>query len=101
VPTAAIQHNGTNDFVYVVRSDDTVAVQNVTSLTSNEQDTAVKGLNPGVRIATSGFDRLESGVRVTVRTPSPRPAQAQAPAQRGQPAAAPVSKSTNDGVASQ
>src|SRR5882757_6240055 len=58
VPTVAIQHNGTNDFVYVVRSDNTVVVQNVTSLTSNEQDTAVKGLNPGVRIATSGFDRL-------------------------------------------
>jgi multidrug efflux system membrane fusion protein len=69
VPTPAIQHNGTSDFVYVARSDNTVAVQNVTSLTTNEQETAVKGLDPNVKIATSGFDRLENGVKVTVRTP--------------------------------
>ena len=69
VPTPAIQHNGTTDFVYVAKSDNTVAVQNVTSLTTNEQDTAVKGLDPNVKIATSGFDRLENGVKVTVRTP--------------------------------
>jgi membrane fusion protein, multidrug efflux system len=70
VPTVAIQHNGTNDFVYVLKSDNTVAVQNVTALTTNEQDTAVQGLNAGVRIATTGFDRLENGVHVTVRTPA-------------------------------
>jgi multidrug efflux system membrane fusion protein len=70
VPTPAIQHNGTNDFVYVAKSDNTVAVQNVTALTTNERDTAVKGLDPNVKIATSGFDRLENGVKVTVRTPS-------------------------------
>lgn len=69
VPTPAIQHNGTSDFVYVAKSDNTVAVQNVTSLTTNEQDTAVKGLDPNVKIATSGFDRLENGVKVAVRTP--------------------------------
>src|SRR5262249_24886832 len=59
VPTVAIQHNGTNDFVYVVKPDNTVAVQQVTTLTTNEQETAVKGLDAGVKIATSGFDRLE------------------------------------------
>jgi membrane fusion protein, multidrug efflux system len=69
VPTPAIQRNGTSDFVYVAKSDNTVAVQNVTALTTNEQDTAVKGLDPNVNIATSGFDRLENGVKVTVRTP--------------------------------
>jgi multidrug efflux system membrane fusion protein len=72
VPTVAIQHNGTNDFVYVVKPDNTVAVQNVTALTTNEQDTAVQGLNAGVRIATTGFDRLENGVHVTVRTSAQR-----------------------------
>jgi multidrug efflux system membrane fusion protein len=69
VPTPSIQHNGTSDFVYVAKSDNTVAVQNITSLTTNEQDTAVEGLEPNVKIATSGFDRLENGVQVTVRTP--------------------------------
>jgi membrane fusion protein, multidrug efflux system len=69
VPTVAVQHNTASDFVYVVKPDNTVAVQNVTSLTSNEQDTAVNGLQPGVKIATNGFDRLENGAHVTVSAP--------------------------------
>jgi multidrug efflux system membrane fusion protein len=79
VPTVAIQHNGTHDFVYVVKPDNTVAVQNVTALTTNEQDTAVQGLNVGVNIATNGFDRLENGAHVMVRTPAQRQGQLQAP----------------------
>jgi multidrug efflux system membrane fusion protein len=78
VPTAAIQHNGTNDFVYVVKPDNTVAVQNLTALTTDELDTAVQGLNAGVRIATMGFDRLENGVHVTVRLPDQRQGHRQA-----------------------
>jgi multidrug efflux system membrane fusion protein len=93
VPTAAIQHNGANDFVYVVKPNSTVAVQNVTALTTNEQDTAVQGLNRGVRIAMSGFDRLENGARVMVRTPGPQQARV--------PATDTVAKSTNDGIAPQ
>jgi membrane fusion protein, multidrug efflux system len=92
VPTVAIQHNSTSDFVYIVKPDDTVGVQNVTTLTSNEQDTAVKGLQPGAKIATTGFDRLENGAHVTVRAPgqaaqaapptSKRPGRVSAPGQR-------------------
>ncbi len=67
VPTAAVQHNGTAAFVYVVKPDHTVAVQNVTTPASNEQDTAVQGLGPGVTVATSGFDRLDTGTRVSIR----------------------------------
>ena len=79
VPTVSIQHNGTNDFVYLVKPDNTVAVQQVTTLTADETNTAVKGLNPGEKIATAGFDRLENGAHVAVRTP---------PAAQGQPRAA-------------
>jgi multidrug efflux system membrane fusion protein len=93
VPTAAVQHNGTNDFVYVVEPNNTVAVQNVTALTTNEQDTAVQGLNHGVRIAMSGFDRLENGAHVMVRTPGPQQAR--------QPAADTVAKNTNNSIAPQ
>jgi len=81
VPTVAIQHNGTNDFVYIVKPDNTVAVQSVTALSGNEQDTAVTGLSPGVNIATSGFDRLENGARVAVRAP-PQPGGRAQSAQR-------------------
>jgi membrane fusion protein, multidrug efflux system len=67
VPSAAVQHNGTAAFVYVVQQNNTVAVQTVTTLNSDEQFTAVQGVNAGVNLATSGFDRLENGVAVAVK----------------------------------
>lgn len=70
VPTAAVQHNGTAPFVYIVQPNNTVTVQQIQVLTSNEKETAVTGLNAGVKLATSGFDRLENGVPVTVRSES-------------------------------
>ena len=94
VPTPAIQHNGTSDFVYVVKPDNSVAVQNVTSLTTNETDTAVKGLDPNVKIATSGFDRLENGAKVTVRTPGQGKAAANEPAQTKAPGQTPAPAET-------
>jgi multidrug efflux system membrane fusion protein len=69
VPSASVQHNGTQAFVYVVKTDDTVAVQPVTVLASENDETAVDGLAAGVELATNGFDRLEAGTHVTVRTP--------------------------------
>jgi multidrug efflux system membrane fusion protein len=64
-----VQHNGTQAFVYVVKTDGTVAVQPVTLLASENDETAVDGLAAGVEVATNGFDRLEAGAHVTVRTP--------------------------------
>jgi multidrug efflux system membrane fusion protein len=69
IPTAAVQHNGTDAFVYLVKPDTTVAVQPITVLTSDDHDTAVKGVDAGAKLATSGFDRLENGVTVQVRDP--------------------------------
>jgi multidrug efflux system membrane fusion protein len=71
VPSAAVQHNGTAAFVYIVNPNNTVTVQPVTTLASNEQVTAVQGLNSGVTLATSGFDRLDNGSAVTVRNQAP------------------------------
>ena len=67
VPTVAVQHNGQQPFVYVVRPDSTVAVQQIQVTTTNDQQTAVTGINPGTTLATSGFDRLENGVHVQVK----------------------------------
>ena len=67
VPSAAVQHNGTAAFVYLVKPNKTVAVQPITTLTSNEQVTAVQGVGPNTPLATSGFDRLEDGVPVQTR----------------------------------
>ena len=44
VPSAAVQHNGTASFVYVVKPDDTVAVQPITTITNNDTETAVEGV---------------------------------------------------------
>lgn len=74
-PSAAVQHNGTTAFVYVIEQGNKAAVQNVTVLNSNDEQTAVQGLNAGVTVATSGFDRLENGVIVTVRGKAAQPAQ--------------------------
>ncbi len=71
VPTAAVQHNGTSPFVYIVQPNNTVSVRQIQTLTSDEKVTAVTGVTAGVKLATSGFDRLENGVPVTVRGQGP------------------------------
>ncbi len=73
VPSAAVQHNGTAAFVYVVKPNNTVAVQPIRTLTSDEQVTAVQGVGPGTTLATSGFDRLENGAAVEIRGGGKRP----------------------------
>ena len=65
-PTAAVQYNGTAAFVYIVNPNNTVSVQPVTVVTGNEKVAAVTGVNNGVTVATSGFDRLENGAHVQV-----------------------------------
>jgi multidrug efflux system membrane fusion protein len=67
VPTAAVQYNGTNAFVYVVTPQQTVKVQGVTPVASEDDRTALTGIAPGEMLATSGFDRLENGVKVSIR----------------------------------
>ena len=95
VPAAAVQHNGTAAFVYVVnppaRREDTkdtapppagkpgekqerksppgptVATQAITVLTGNDKVSAVDGIASGVTLATSGFDRLENKTEVKVQ----------------------------------
>jgi membrane fusion protein, multidrug efflux system len=88
VPAAAVQYNGSDSFVYVVESNGTVRVQPVTVQTSNDTDSAVQGISPGTSVVTSGFERIENGVRVAVEAPAPAAAPATAPA--GTPAPAPV-----------
>jgi multidrug efflux system membrane fusion protein len=71
IPTASVQYNGTNAFVYVVQSNNTVALRQIKVITGNEKETAVEGLTAGLLLATSGFDRLENGAAVTVRPQAP------------------------------
>jgi multidrug efflux system membrane fusion protein len=86
VPSVAVQHNGAATFVYAVQPDKTVAVRNVNVVSGNEQESAVTGLSPGAEVATSGFDRLENGVAVTIRAQTELSAKAapKRPAHKGQ-----------------
>ena len=67
VPTAAIQRNAQESFVYVVKPDQTVAIQTVSVGTTDGNATAVEGLNAGDVVAVDGFDKLQNGVKVSVQ----------------------------------
>jgi len=67
VPTAAIQRNAQGAFVYLVKPDQTVAAQAVTVGTTDGDVAAVEGLQPGATVVVDGFDKLQSGSRVTAR----------------------------------
>lgn len=65
VPTAAVQHNGTQAFVYLV-SDGAVHLKSVTEIATEGETAAVEGLQAGAVVATSGFDKIQDGTRVAV-----------------------------------
>jgi membrane fusion protein, multidrug efflux system len=66
VPTAAIQRNAQDSFVYVVKADQTVAMQTVTVGTTDGNVAAVEGLKAGDTVAVDGFDKLQNGVKISV-----------------------------------
>jgi multidrug efflux system membrane fusion protein len=65
IPTAAVQHNGVQSFVYVVR-DGSVHIQPVTEIATEGDNAAVVGLQPGDVVAITGFDKIQDGTRVAV-----------------------------------
>jgi multidrug efflux system membrane fusion protein len=74
IPTAAVQRNGTQAFVYIV-SGNTVKIRNIEELTNENQVAAVTGINPGEVVPTTGFDKLQDGSAVKIEG---APAQEQA-----------------------
>lgn len=70
VPTAAIQHGGQYNFVFVVNSDQTVHIQSVTTGVVYGQNTVVTNLKPGQIVVTEGADKLNEGTPVTIQTPA-------------------------------
>lgn len=77
IPTAAIQRNNDVAFVYVVNTTArTVQSRNVNVATTDGTTAAVTGVNSGETLVTDGFDKLQDGVKVTIRK---APAAAPAP----------------------
>jgi multidrug efflux system membrane fusion protein len=105
VPTAAVQYNGSDSFVYVVQSNGTARVQPVTVQASNDTDSAVQGISPGTSVVTSGFERIENGARIAVETPAPAPSAAPGttpvvPAAPGSPSSTPAAPAQPQGTRS-
>jgi len=80
VPSGAVQHNGQIAFLYVI-SNGVASVRNITTGVSDGGMTAVTGINPGEVVATSSFDKLQSGSPVVMskQAPPANPAEGNAP----------------------
>jgi multidrug efflux system membrane fusion protein len=65
IPTSAIQHNGTNSFVYLI-SGSTAHMRAVTPGPAEAGATAVEGLKQGDVVANSSFERLRDNAAVVV-----------------------------------
>src|SRR5206468_93070 len=65
IPSSAIQHNGNQDFVYVI-DDNKASMRTVKVGTSDNGETAVvQGLKPGEVVANSSFEKLQNGSQIT------------------------------------
>jgi multidrug efflux system membrane fusion protein len=73
VPTSAVQRSPEGTFVYVVQTNQTVAMRPVKEGPSEGNLTAVEGLEAGEIIAADNFNRLQDGVKVAVGKPAEGP----------------------------
>jgi len=79
VPNTVIQRNAESAFVYLLKPDQTVAVQNITVGTTDGNLSAIEGIEPGAVVAADNFNRLTDGAKVTVRSTTNATSRAEAP----------------------
>lgn len=81
MPTAAVQRGAPGTFVYLIKPDNTVAVQPVKLGPVDGDKVAVtSGLKPGDRVVVDGADKLRDGAKIAVRAETPQASGAPAPA---------------------
>ena len=67
VPTSAIQRGAPGSYVYVINSDNTVSVRQVSTGAVDGNITAINsGLSAGERVVVDGTDRLRDGLKVSI-----------------------------------
>jgi membrane fusion protein, multidrug efflux system len=66
IPSAAVQRNGVQAFVYKV-SNNTASIQNIVEQTTDGNISAVQGLKPGDTVSLTGFDKLQDGTKVEIQ----------------------------------
>jgi multidrug efflux system membrane fusion protein len=74
VPSQAVQTAQDGQFVYVVKSDQTVEARTISTRRAVENETVVAGVRPGEIVVTDGQLRLVPGAKVQVKS-SPAPAK--------------------------
>ncbi|WP_058535531.1 efflux RND transporter periplasmic adaptor subunit [Legionella saoudiensis] len=68
VPTSAIQHTTSEDFVYIVNADHTVTTTPVVMGPASGDDTVIsQGLAPGQHVVIEGADKLMNGSKIIVQ----------------------------------
>jgi len=67
IPTAAVQRNGTQAFVYVI-DNGTAKIKNISELSTEDNVAAVTGVNAGEVVSVTGFDKLLDGSKVKVQS---------------------------------
>jgi membrane fusion protein, multidrug efflux system len=81
VPSAAVQRNSSNTYVYVVKPDSTVTVHQVKTGTSDDNNTEItSGVVEGDVVVLTGVDKLQEGSPVTVHMEGAAPAPAKSTA---------------------
>jgi multidrug efflux system membrane fusion protein len=65
IPSSAVQHNGTTDFVYLIQNNKAI-MRTVKSGISDKGNTAVTGINPGDVVANSSFQKLTNGSTISI-----------------------------------
>ncbi len=79
VPNTVIQRNAESAFVYLLKPDQTVAMQTITVGTTDGHTSAVEGIEPGAVLAADNFNRLTDGAKITVRSQTNATSRAEAP----------------------
>jgi multidrug efflux system membrane fusion protein len=77
LPNNAIQRNDNGAFVYLVQSNQTVALKTITVGTTDANMSEVQGLKAGDVVASNGFNRLTDGAKIAIRSAAAAPSSPQ------------------------
>jgi multidrug efflux system membrane fusion protein len=65
IPTSAVQHNGTQAFVYVIQNN-VAHLRSIQAGVTEGETIQVTGINPGDVVANSSFDRLQDKAKTVI-----------------------------------
>jgi multidrug efflux system membrane fusion protein len=68
LPNPAIQRNAQGAFVYLVKPDQTVAMQTITVGTTDGNESEVEGVEAAAVVASDNFTRLSDGAKIALRS---------------------------------